>query len=771
MSEALLFLQDLAIIMMAAAIAGYICRRIGLSPIVGYLMAGLVIGTPHIVFPYVTEKARIEVLAQVGMVILMFGIGLNFRLRRLREMGLPLVLTTALTAFLVFNLGKIGGQLAGLGKVESIFFAGMLLSSSSAVIGKVLSELNIGHQRHGQLALGITLLEDIVAVVMLTFLSSYVTLGGQPQDTGTEGLLGTIGVLVAFVLLLVIGGLLLVPRLINLFHRTQLPELQTLLVVGLLFGISLLAVKAGYSLALGAFLLGAIVAETAQAGSLTRSLEGMRDVFSTVFFVAVGMTIDVAVFPESIHLIALLTLICIIGRPIAAAIALVIVCEDGKTALRAGLSVTPMGEFGFIIASLGIAGGILGAEFQVMAVGGALATALLAPVLVKNSDWLAERLLRLTPQWLAEGLAVYRKIWHTAAQRRDSNLLWKLSKKRVIQIVVEVTFVTAVLLFSVPVLNAIEARIPAEYGDWVGEILVVYWIAVGVLCAAPLLAIWRNNSALILIVVDVVSNSRPVLQRVQPLVIFLLRVFAVIVLILWFWNFIPFEIAGLWVIAAVALLVVALLIWGRRKLIYWHSQMEYTLQTAFEEENGAHTFDNTALLAAKEQLDLVIGEVLLPDNFAYAGRSIQDLNLRGKTGTTVVGIERQGYPIHNPGPQAHLFPGDLLFLLGTDSAIQSATKLLKEEGSLPEKEASLADLSLEAFDLRSDSFLTQGHDLQHLNLTRIHGIQVVGAVRDGKKITHPGGHFVPRVGDILMLMARPSQMNKFRKLCAANSAI
>ncbi|MCD8483795.1 MAG: cation:proton antiporter [Verrucomicrobia bacterium] len=675
----------------------------------------------------------------------MFGIGMNFRLRRLREMGLPLIITTALTAFLVFNIGKIAGQLAGLGKVESIFLAGMLLSSSSAVIGKVLSELNVGHQRHGQLALGITLLEDIVAVVMITFLSSYVTIGGQPADA-EGGLFGTVGVLLSFVLLLVVGGLLLVPKLIDSFHRTRLPELETLLVMGLVFSISLLAVKAGYSLALGAFLLGAIVAETPQASALTRSLEGMRDVFSTVFFVAVGMTIDLSVVPESFGFILMLTVICLIGRPLAAAIALVVVCEDGKTALRTGLSVTPMGEFGFIIASLGIAGGILGPQFQVMAVGAALATALLTPLLVRHSDWIANKILKLTPQWLEEGLAVYRKIWQTAGQRRDGNLLWKLGRKRVIQIGVEITFVTAVLLFSVPVLNALEGRVPDNYSAWAHELLAVYWIVVGLLCAAPLLAIWRNCSALILIVVDSVSNSRPVMQRINPVIISLLRTIVAIVLILWFWNFIPFEIAGIWVIVAVALLLVAMLVLGRRKLIYWHSQMEFTLQAAFEEETGRSAFANESLKRAREQLNLVIGEVLLPDNFLHAGRSIQDLNLRRKTATTVVGIERQGYPIHNPGPQAHLFPGDRLFLLGTQESILNAEQILKEEGTVPERDASLADLSLETVELQSDNFLTRGLSLEQMNLTRIHGIQVVGAVRDGKKNNPPRWAIYPRGG-------------------------
>ncbi len=282
---------------------GWLCQRIGLSVVVGFLAAGILVGPGMPYISLVSDVGRIETLAQVGLVFLMFSIGLRLSLRKLRRLGLPLLAAAFLGAIAMYYLSRLLAAALGWGATEGLFLAGVLMISSSAIIGKILHETGLNHERAGQLALGISVLEDVVAVVMLALLESVVQLGGSDARHASE--MGTTLLhLGAFVAMIGIAGLILVPWLLKRMSISMDEELQTLGLAALLFGLAILAQKAGYSLALGAFLLGIIVAETPHRHQVERTFEGMRDVFSAVFFVAIGMQIDVRELLDSAGLIA-----------------------------------------------------------------------------------------------------------------------------------------------------------------------------------------------------------------------------------------------------------------------------------------------------------------------------------------------------------------------------------------------------------------------------------------------------------------------------------
>jgi monovalent cation:H+ antiporter-2, CPA2 family len=282
------FIRDLAIILVVAGVVGWMCQRVGLSAIVGFLVAGIIVGphTPPITL--VANVERVDTLAQIGLVFLMFSIGLQLSLRKLKRLGLSLMVATFIGAILMYHLSRLLAVSLNWSTREGLFLAGMLMVSSSAIISKILHEAGTNHERPGQLAMGIAVLEDVVAVVMLTILNSIVQFGKRDGTALPETLL----LLGAFVVLAGIAGLLLVPWLLKRMSIAADEELQTLGIAGLLFGLAVVAQAAGYSLALGAFLLGTIVAETPHRHQVERTFEGMRDVFSAVFFVAIGMQID-----------------------------------------------------------------------------------------------------------------------------------------------------------------------------------------------------------------------------------------------------------------------------------------------------------------------------------------------------------------------------------------------------------------------------------------------------------------------------------------------
>ncbi len=756
MPEAAQFIQDLAVIMIAAALAGLACKRVGLSPIVGYLAAGILIGPHTPPYSFVTNTDRVQVLAQLGLVFLMFGIGLGFSISRIRQLGLPVLLATAGTAFLVFNFARLCAGGLGLDRVASVFFAGLLVSSSSAVIGKILTDSGRNHEKSGQLALGITLSEDMVAIVMLTLLGSYVQFGAG--GAGGTSVAGTLLMFAGFVLALAAAGLLVIPRVLRRLSREASTELETIFVAALLFGLSMMVLRSGYSLALGAFLLGAIIGETPQRAHVERAFAGLRDLFATIFFVAIGMTIDVALLGDAIVPILVLTLLAVIGRPLCAAVILVLVGQDSRTAMRTGLTLAPLGEFGFIVAQLGTANLLLPPEYMSAAVGAALLTALVTPSLVRHNGRIAERLDPQRLPLLRRALEAHHRILDALQRRGGSNLLWRLSRKRLIQIGVEVAIITVALAFAQPVIAWVVRAVGEDTLPRVPT-AVICWTLLGLLLLAPLIAVWRNVQALSLITADYVGRNGPAFARLAPLLTTALQTTAAIGLVLLWWNFLPLE-AGLWLTLGVLLFLglSAAVLW--RRMIHWHSNVEYALNVSLgdQAETPAIAYE---WMERHSPWGLQVGEITLPDRFAFAGRSIGETGIRRRFGCTVIGIERQSFMIANPGPASHLFPGDRVLLLGTDAQINATREALLAEQREGPVEDTFRDLAVELVPVPPGSPAC-GQTLSALNWARLLGIQIVGHERGGVRSLSPGADQRLEADDRLLVLGTPRQVGELR---------
>ncbi|MBL9204939.1 MAG: cation:proton antiporter, partial [Opitutaceae bacterium] len=498
--EGINFIQDLAIVLLAAGLAGALCKRIGLSVVVGYLFAGMVIGPFTPPFSLVLDVARIETLSQVGLVFLMFAIGLGLSLTKLRQMGFSTLIATGLAAFFVLNLTQLLGLMLGWTSLQSLCIAAMFMVSSSAVIAKIIADLNLSHERPGQLALAITVLEDVVAVVMLAVLGAQ----GAGASADSEGLGVLLASLSAFVVVLVMVSLFFVPRLLRRLEAKADPELQTIIVAGVLLLLSLLAVKAGYSLALGAFLLGAIVAEMPQRRGVEKAFEGMRDIFSSVFFVAIGMMIDVRLMWDVWPWILGLGAFTLVVRAVSTSVALALIGTPSRQARRAGLALTPLGEFTFVIAQLGVSTKILPPPFYPIAVGVSLLTVLVAPLLNRHAEPVLRVLDAIEPSFVRRGLTAYREWLHQLGGFQGGQW-WQLSKGRLLQIALEMLFVTGLLIFSERLFRALQAS------GWVtglspGTLKIAFWSSMGLLVLIPLVAIWRNVSTLGLIFAEQASR-------------------------------------------------------------------------------------------------------------------------------------------------------------------------------------------------------------------------------------------------------------------------
>jgi len=749
------FIQDLAVVLMVAGLVGWLCHRVGLSAVVGYLVAGMVVGPHTPPFALVTNVARIETLAQMGLVFLMFSIGMKLSLRRLRRLGPSLVVATFVGAIVVYNLARAVGAGLGWGAVQTVFLAAMLMVSSSAIISKVLADTGRSHEKAGQLAMGVSVLEDLVAVVMLALLNSLV-----PATGGGGGSMGdTLGLLGAFVVLAGVAGLLAVPWLLRKLSLSADGELLTIVTAGLLFLMAILAQRAGFSLALGAFLLGAIVAETPQRTQVDRTFEGLRDVFSAVFFVAIGMMIDLQAAAHLWWLVLLLAVVAVPGRALAVATGLLVTGAAAREAVKVGVMVTPLGEFSFIIAQLGLATGVMPAEFQAVAVGVALLTTLAAPTLTRRAAWIGERVEARMPRWLENWLAYYHRWLERMQQRQQRNVLWQLSRKRLIQIGVEVLLITGLLAFAESLLAVVVRFLPG------GELFpaaprIIFWGGLGLVVLAPLIAIWRNVAALAMICAEVSTQGQANPGPLRPMIETGIKVVAGGVMFLWLGAVVPWGAMGRWLPAVVATAAVAVLLLARSRLVYWHSVVEVELQDRLVQQEAKFTGTTAPWLAQHSEWQLALTECVLPDLADVRGRSLGELGVRARFGCTVAGIERQGVVVGNPSPETALYPRDKVLLLG-DPRQTAAGKAFLTAVTTGAAASNFDEVRMDLVDLPEGSALA-GRTLAELAPTRRTGVQVAGVNRGGLRILNPGGDEQLLARDQVLVLGGPDQIAAFK---------
>jgi CPA2 family monovalent cation:H+ antiporter-2 len=754
------FIQDLAVILAVAGIVGWVCQRLGMSVVVGFLVAGIVVGPHSPMIPLVSPEGgveRIETLAQLGLVFLMFGIGLRLSVRKLRRLGLGLLLAVALSALLIFSLVRVLTLAMGWSATESIFLAGMLMVSSSAIISKILQETGNTHERPGQLAMGVMVLEDVVAVVMLTLLNSIVQFG---VAGGGGSVLETVGKLGAFVVLTSLAGLLFVPWLLKRMSIAADEELQTLGLAGLLFLLAVVAQRAGYSLALGAFLLGMIVAETPHRVQIERIFEGMGDIFSAVFFVAIGMQIELGLLAQSWLLILGLTLFTVVARSLSVGTGLALIGTPVKDALRTGLAVTPIGEFSFIIAQLGVGAGIVPTKFYPVAVGVALLTTLVAPVLTRRSEAVAGLIMKRHPHWLDAAWNYYHGWLERVQKRQSRNLLWQLSRKRIIQVSVGLMFVTGLVVFSGQLLELLEAQLGR---DWLfpDGLEVMFWMGLVLVILMPLLAVWRNLSAMAMLYAEVTTKGHANQATLRPVVETGLKIAAGAGLFLWLAAILPAEGTARWLLVGCGVLAVAALLRLRHKFIYWHSEFEVELQEILTLDSKRMTATNAPWLEPHEDWNLHIADCVLPDLADCQGCSIASLRLRSNLGCTVVGIERQGFMIPLPGPETVLYARDKVLLLGTVEQVKAGKQFLHAVSAGPAHPTVFDEVSMEVVSIPVWSPLA-GCTLARIPPAQRHGVLFAGLNRHGKRILNPGPTEELRPGDEVLTLGTPQQIRDFK---------
>ncbi|MGH7818706.1 MAG: cation:proton antiporter, partial [Candidatus Binatia bacterium] len=385
-------LRDLAVVMALGGAVTAIFHRLRQPVVLGYILAGVLIGPHTPPFAFIRDQHSIETLAELGVILLLFSIGLEFSLRKLRRVGGVAVIGAGLEIPLMIWVGYSVGRIAGWGTMDSLFLGAILSISSTTIIVKVLMELDLTRADFARIIMGILIAEDVAAILILVILSGFASAGGV--DLGD--LLFALAKVVLFVVSVTLVGLLTLPSLLHALARVRAHEVLTTSVLGICFGTAVLGGELGFSVALGAFLVGAVMAETREVHKITERIEPIRDVFSAMFFVAVGLSIDPRILLAQWHLVLLLSAVVIVGKIASCSFATIVAGYSPRTAFRVGMGLAQIGEFSFIIANLGRSAGVVSDFVYPITVAVSAVTTLVTPYLIRAADptagWLAPRM-------------------------------------------------------------------------------------------------------------------------------------------------------------------------------------------------------------------------------------------------------------------------------------------------------------------------------------------------------------------------------------------
>ena len=667
------FLQDLAVVMIAAGIVTVLFQRLKQPVVLGYIVAGILIG-PHLL-ELIKGQDAIKSLAELGMVFLMFSLGLEFNLRKLRRVAATALVAAPLAILLMVFAGYQVGQLMGWTPVSSLFLGAIISIASTSVIVKVLREMKRDREPFAGLIYGILIVEDLLGVVMIVLLTGIASTG----DLGLQSMAASTGKLLVFLVTVLVVGLLLVPRLLNFVARFESNERLLVAVLGLCFGTALVAAKLGFSVALGAFLVGAVMAESAQSRRIESLVEPVRDLFTAVFFVAIGLLVNPVLLWQHIVPIIGISLVVMIGQIAGNTFGTVVAGHDFRTAVRVGTGLSQIGEFSFVIATLGLTMGVItDPSLYPIVVGVALVTTLFTPLWIHNADRLADALLRASPKPLAGYLALYKDWVERFKGGQWNSLAWKLSRKWLLQMAVNMALVAG-LLIGAATLYRLK---PAWLVEWKLEpdtLRTALWVAALVLSLPMLIANLRKLQALGMLISEATVRRESAGQRTQSLRAVVANVCLVagtagMVLCVLLLSSALLPPLGVMLALAVVLVVVAWLQW--RFLVRVYARAQIALKETFE-ANELHQAEVEAADLPAGLLEAAhLDSLRLAKNSPAAGQRIGELELRTNTGVSIVGIERESERIVNPGPEETLNEGDLLLLLGENTQLPKAKEEL-----------------------------------------------------------------------------------------------
>ncbi|ADY51627.1 transporter, CPA2 family [Pseudopedobacter saltans DSM 12145] len=718
-------IADLGLLLGAAAVITLIFKYLKQPVVLGYLIAGFLVGPHFKLFPTIVEQDNVQVWAEIGVVFLLFSLGLEFSFKKLMKVGGSASISAMSEIVIMLAIGYFTGQMFGWSKMDSIFLGAILSVSSTTIIIRAFEEVGVKGQKFASLVFGVLIVEDLATIVLLVILS---TLAVSQHFAGAE-MMFSVMKLVFFLTLWFIGGIFFIPTLLKRIKPMLSDEMLLIISLSLCLLMVYLASEAGFSPALGAFIMGSILAETNQGIKIEHLVTPIKDLFGAVFFVSVGMMIDPTVLQEYWAPVLIIIVITIVGKLFSSGLGALISGQPLKTSIQTGLSLAQIGEFSFIIATLGATLDVTSAFLYPITVAVSAITTFTTPYMIKLSFPLANKIVAALPKRWRENLDKY----SSATQSVSATTNWQtFLKKYIINTVVYLIFSIALIILSTNYLYPFLQE-QSEGAAWG----IIATIAITIAGLSPFLyALGFRN------LYD--ENAQKLLNhKIYRNIIYVMRilryVLAVGLIIVVLNNLLSFQAA----IIAFLVICVCLIIFGDQ-IKKNYIKIEERFLTNFK--SNVEDIEIPVLAP----WDAHFTEITVKPESLAVGKTLEELKWREKSGINVASISRGELNIHLPARDTVIYPGDKLYIIGTDTQIKKINSLLRPEKNVKETD-NLYKPSLERIIVNKDSYL-YGKSLKESDIRNYADGIVVGIERNGHRIVNPESNWVFEENDLVWIV-------------------
>lgn len=743
--------NDLGFITFCAAIVTLIFYRFKMPVFLGYILSGLLI-SPNLLGSYspVKNLESIQQLSDLGVIFLMFYVGIEFDLKKLKQSLNASFAAIVLQTIFCFFLGMHISSFLGWNHIQGIFLGALLSISSSMVSVAVMRNYKVLKQPFAQMAMGVLIMEDILAIIMLVLLNSL-------AKTGTLNVSSTLIISLAILVFMVAVfyfGRLISPSIVKALMRYANPELITLCSVGLMMGTSLLASEFNFSVALGAFLAGAIFSRSKLAEQIQSAQEPIRYLFCAIFFVSIGMLIQPKMLVDNAWIILAISVLVILCKTFSCWFGFLIAGEKPRDGFKAALVKSEIGEFSFIIATLGQALNVTDARLTTIAVGVALVTIISTPFLLEQSDNLFNIIRRITPPPIRRSSALYRDFANTIKEKLGKNASLANIQNAILKFILYTFIIIAVFVCCALILKMIgKSDLPQESRR---EIALVILFLTAVCCTPFISTLVSCANTLTFIFLSPLLGSKEKHHFRNRVIIILHKLgglFVILAFTFIFSKILEQYIPEGWTFYIAICIFVGISIILSPRLLAINNRMESRISTSFapdEFEEGKTSTIKSYVQTFPWPVAAI--EIKIPTGSFCVGKTISETNLRSETGASIIGILRDGIVAHNPDPGTPLFANDTLIILGTSEQLTLAEKYIHT----PAPEGKTANNDENTFEIQQ-IFLGKkssiaGETLASADLRHKYRISVLGILREDEQITSPKADEILRIGDVLMVI-------------------
>ena len=730
-------ISDLALILILGAIATVIFKMLKQPLVLGYIVAGFLASPNFALLPSVAVEANIEFWAQIGIIVLLFSLGLEFSFKKLIDVGGSAIITALIIVLGMMSLGFVVGKFLGYGLVNSIFLGGMISMSSTTIILKALTDLNMRQRRFVPMTFAVLIVEDLFAVVMMVILSS-IALNNSVH--GGE-MLGSILKLSFFLIMWFTVGIFMIPTLFKRFKRYISDEQMLIIAMGLCFAMVLFSVNSGFSAALGAFVMGSILAGTIEAERIERLISSVKDLFGAVFFISVGMMVNPSVITQHWSVIALLAVVVIVGMIVFGTFGMLATGQPLKLAMESGFSLTQIGEFSFIIATLGTGLGVLDKSIYPIIVAVSVITTFTTPFFIKQAVPCYNALLKILPKnWtrLLEGYSQNA----TESESSETNRLWRSIGSR---------FITRLIIYSVVIFALIvmsRTYLMPFILKYMGEnawgrltcVVVTLVIILPLIISVIMPVVKRSEKQQLVEASGSVSYVPIVVMAIISIVISLIFVMSVLNGV---YSSAVSVVSAILLVAAAIFLISMLPTPVRRRI----SSIEKRFISNINERENRRTGHENNLVS-----DLHLAYMTVGHDCPFVGDRLRNLDLRTRYNINLVNIQRAGKLHPVPSGEMRLFPGDVLGVIGTEEQIQRLLPLVEAQGIRDESPN---------FAITRNSPIV-GVMLENTRLREDYGALLVAVQRGEDNYISPTPDLTFAAGDILWIVGNPKQLARLK---------